>query len=180
MAPARPVPRRVRQTGRSIAAGDRMVRHDRRDAALLEDRHAGGLVAVKHPQDAARFLGKRRVGGCHGEQQDGNPGPPSALLHGSPRSYSRGGPVLCSVGNWREGGTLRFPIVGQRSAICQRICFALCRRQLEHCLLRPRRGHVVREHQRIGSIVVSRSRSFRSQIAGRMGRGCGCPKETVR
>src|SRR6202011_4455251 len=34
-------------------------RHDRRYAPLLEDRHAGRAVAVKHPQDAALLLGER-------------------------------------------------------------------------------------------------------------------------
>ena len=56
-------------------------RHDRRYAPLLEDRHAGGAVAVKHPQHAPLLLGERSVRHHHTEQQHGNSGAPSALAH---------------------------------------------------------------------------------------------------
>ena len=43
-------------------------RHDRRDAALLDDGHAGGAVTVKHAQGAALLLRERRVGESHSQQ----------------------------------------------------------------------------------------------------------------
>jgi len=49
-------------------------RHDRRYAALLEDRHAGGAVAMKHPQDPALLLRERRADQRHSGEQSGDCG----------------------------------------------------------------------------------------------------------
>ena len=56
-------------------------RHDRRYAALFEDRHAGWAVAMKHPQDAALLLRERHVGCDHAKQQRRNPDASAALAH---------------------------------------------------------------------------------------------------
>ena len=50
------------------------LRHDRRYAALLEDRHAGGAVAMKHAQDPALLLRERRTDKRHRREQSGDCG----------------------------------------------------------------------------------------------------------